>query len=410
MMTDLTPAEAEKAAQPDGRYWQIFWLFCWLGCTSFGGPVAHLEVFRRVFVEQRRWFSAGQYADLVALCQFLPGPASSQTGMAIGLLRAGYPGALCAWLGFTLPSALLLAAFAWLLLSHNGQWLTGVGQGLAVATVAVVAQALVGMSRTLAPDWPRRLLAVGCALLLFRAEHWAWQLLCLLLGTAIGWVWYRRKLESPANNSADWQQADQYLPGRKAGAGWLLLCAALLLLLPLLAQQQPVLWLQLSDSLYRAGALVFGGGHVVLPLLQAEAIPAGWLSDEQFLAGYGAAQLVPGPLFSFGTFIGYLAGGWLGAVLATVAIFLPAWLLLVGALPFWLQGLRQPGLQAACAGIHAVVLGFLLAAFIQPVLSHGIRSWPDAVLALLAFVALQYGRLPVWLVVPLTAGAVLLAT
>lgn len=409
-MTKLTSTETESTVQPDGRYGQVFGLFFWLGCSSFGGPVAHLEVFRRVFVEQRRWFSAGQYADLVALCQFLPGPASSQTGIAIGLLRAGYPGAFCAWLGFTLPSALLLAAFAWLLLSNDGQWLSGLGQGLAVATVAVVAQALVGMGRTLAPDWPRRAAALGCALLLLWGEHWAWQLFCLLLGAGFGWAWYRRSAYRPANTSLDWRQAEPYLPSRQVAIGWLLLCAALLLLLPLLAQQLSLLWLQLSDSLYRSGALVFGGGHVVLPLLQAQAVPAGWLSDEQFLAGYGAAQLVPGPLFSFATFIGSLAGGWQGAIVATVAIFLPAWLLVVGALPFWLQGLRQPGLQAACCGIHAVVLGFLLAAFIQPVLSHGIRSWLDAVLALLAFAALQYGRLPVWLVVPFTASAVLLVT
>lgn len=409
-MTKLTSTETEITVQPDGRYGQVFGLFFWLGCSSFGGPVAHLEVFRRVFVEQRRWFSAGQYADLVALCQFLPGPASSQTGIAIGLLRAGYPGAFCAWLGFTLPSALLLAAFAWLLLSNDGQWLSGLGQGLAVATVAVVAQALVGMGRTLAPDWPRRAAALGCALMLLWGEHWAWQLFCLLLGAGFGWTWYRRSAYRPANTSLDWRQAEPYLPSRQVAIGWLLLCAALLLLLPLLAQQLPLLWLQLSDSLYRSGALVFGGGHVVLPLLQAQAVPAGWLSDEQFLAGYGAAQLVPGPLFSFATFIGSLAGGWQGAIVATVAIFLPAWLLVVGALPFWLQGLRQPGLQAACCGIHAVVLGFLLAAFIQPVLSHGIRSWLDAVQALLAFVALQYGRLPVWLVVPFTASAVLLVT
>lgn len=409
-MTKLTSTETETTVQSDGRYGQVFGLFFWLGCSSFGGPVAHLEVFRRVFVEQRRWFSAGQYADLVALCQFLPGPPSSQTGIAIGLLRAGYPGAFCAWLGFTLPSALLLAAFAWLLLSNDGQWLSGLGQGLAVATVAVVAQALVGMGRTLAPDWPRRAAALGCALLLLWGEHWAWQLFCLLLGAGFGWAWYRRSAYRPANTSLDWRQAEPYLPSRQVAIGWLLLCAALLLLLPLLAQQLPLLWLQLSDSLYRSGALVFGGGHVVLPLLQAQAVPAGWLSDEQFLAGYGAAQLVPGPLFSFATFIGSLAGGWQGAIVATVAIFLPAWLLVVGALPFWLQGLRQPGLQAACCGIHAVVLGFLLAAFIQPVLSHGIRSWLDAVLALLAFAALQYGRLPVWLVVPFTASAVLLVT
>lgn len=406
------------AGQEQPSCWQLFVLFFSLGCTSFGGPVAHLEIFRRVFVEQRRWFTPTQYADLVALCQFLPGPASSQVGMAIGMLAAGYRGALCAWLGFTLPSAALLAAFAWGMWSGYSDLPAGLGQGLALATVAIVAQALVGMSRTLTPDWPRKILAVLCAGLMLWGSHWGWQILLLLIGAGVG-VWWSRQSsavvatpqQAPADGSL-WCGANPHLPSRKSAALWLGLFTTLLLILPLLATQFSGWGWQLLDSLYRAGALVFGGGHVVLPLLQAEAVPNGWLSDAEFLAGYGAAQLVPGPLFSVAALIGSFAsadaGGWLGAILATVAIFLPAMLLIFAALPFWLQGIPNPQLQAACRGIHVVVLGLLMAAFVQPVLSHGIRSWLDLLLALLAFIALQYGRWPIWLVVPLTTGAALL--
>ncbi|HNM39826.1 MAG TPA: chromate efflux transporter, partial [Giesbergeria sp.] len=348
----------------DRSPWAVFLVFLRLGLTSFGGPVAHLGYFREELVVRRRWLSERNYADLVALCQFLPGPASSQVGMALGLARAGYPGALAAWLGFTLPSAVALILFA-LGLAHWGDAVpAGLLHGLKVVAVAVVAQAVWGMARSLCPDAPRiSLMAVAACAVLWWSSAWA-QVLVLALAALVG-LW----MLAPGQGAAH-----EPLPipvGRRAGMAWLALFVALLLGLPWAAAVFPHATLAVADAFYRAGSLVFGGGHVVLPLLQAELVPTGWVDQDTFLAGYGAAQAVPGPLFTFAAFVGASLqmgpqGVW-GALVCLLAIFAPSFLLVAGALPFW-EGLRaHPRMQAALAGINAAVAGLLVAALYQPV-------------------------------------------
>jgi len=386
--------DADAAAAGDGRSsaWHILWVFLRLGLTSFGGPVAHLGYFRTEFVERRRWLDERSYADLVALCQFLPGPASSQVGMAIGLARGGWVGSLAAWAGFTLPSALALIGFA-LLLSHG--LLASAGgalHGLKVVAVAVVAQAVWGMAKSLCPDRPRAALAVLAAVL------------CLLLPSALAQVGAivacgllgRVLLQLPGQAAAPHRP---YGVSRGAGLLALALFALLLLGLPLLAAAMASPLLATLDAFYRAGALVFGGGHVVLPLLQAAVVPGGAVGNADFLAGYGAAQAVPGPLFTFAAYLGAVMrpevaglGGVSGGLLCLVAIFAPAWLLVVGTLPFW-DALRQrPAVQSALAGINAGVVGLLLAALYDPVWTSAIAGRADFALALLAFALLVWAR------------------
>jgi len=380
----------------DAHPWAVFLIFLRLGLTSFGGPVAHLGYFHAEFVARRRWLSERAYADLVALCQFLPGPASSQVGMALGLSRAGYAGALGAWAGFTLPSAIALVLFA-LGVSHYGQALApGALHGLKVVAVAVVAQAVWNMARSLCTDTRRigiMAVAACCAVLVPAAGM---QVGILAVAALAGLLWLR-----PAQ-----QAAHDPLPiavGRRAGAAWLLLFAVLLIGLPLAAAAWPSHVLALIDAFYRAGSLVFGGGHVVLPLLQAEVVPPGWVDNDVFLAGYGAAQAVPGPLFTFAAFLGAsLQGtpsGWLGGMLCLAAIFIPSFLLVAGALPFWEPLRRGARTQAALAGINAAVVGLLLAALYHPVWTGAILAPRDFALALLALVALVAWKLPPWLVV-----------
>lgn len=380
----------------DRSAWSVFLIFLRLGLTSFGGPVAHLGYFRAEFVERRRWLSEAAYADLVALCQFLPGPASSQVGFSLGLMRAGYRGALAAWAGFTLPSALALIALA-LGIAHAGDAVpAGALHGLKVVAVAVVAQAVWGMARSLCPDTPRRALMLATAALLIVWPDTAAQLLAIGVAGAIGLAGLR-----PA---ADATHEPLAVPvTRRAGAVWLCLFCALLLGLPLLAAAWPSHALAVVDAFYRAGALVFGGGHVVLPLLQASVVPNGWVDGDAFLAGYGAAQAVPGPLFTFAAFLGAsmqtAPTGWAGGLLALVAIFVPACLLVAGALPFW-DGLRaRPRVRAALMGINAAVVGLLLAALWNPVITSGIRGVGEALLALVALVALMRWKWPPWVVV-----------
>ena len=392
---------------PDSEFsdrspWAVFLVFLRLGLTSFGGPVAHLGYFREELVVRRRWLSERNYADLVALCQFLPGPASSQVGMALGLARAGYPGALAAWLGFTLPSAVALILFA-LGLAHWGDAVpAGLLHGLKVVAVAVVAQAVWGMARSLCPDAPRiSLMAVAACAVLWWSSAWA-QVLVLALAALVG-LWTL----APGQGAAH-----EPLPipvGRRAGMAWLALFVALLLGLPWAAAVFPHATLAVADAFYRAGSLVFGGGHVVLPLLQAELVPTGWVDQDTFLAGYGAAQAVPGPLFTFAAFLGASLqmgpqGVW-GALVCLLAIFAPSFLLVAGALPFW-EGLRaHPRMQAALAGVNAAVVGLLVAALYQPVWTSAIHTPQDFALALLAGVALMAWKLPPWLVVAASAGA-----
>lgn len=387
---------AAKTNQPAERGWHIFLIFLRLGLTSFGGPVAHLAYFRDEFVNRRRWLTEKSYADLVALCQFLPGPASSQVGMALGLTRGGYPGVFAAWCGFTLPSALLLIAFALSLSAWGDALPSGVLDGLKIAAVAVVAQAVWGMGRSLCPDVPRQslMLAAACIVLLLNSP--LSQVLVIVVSGFIGLL-----LLKPTAD-AEHERLPVML-SRRAGSLWLLLFLLLLLGLPLLAGLFPLQTLALIDAFYRSGSLVFGGGHVVLPLLQAEVVPTGWVDANTFLAGYGAAQAVPGPLFTFAAFLGAAMdsapNGWIGGLIALLAIFLPSFLLVAGALPFW-EGLRsQPRIQAALMGVNAAVVGLLLAALYDPVWTSAIHDPLDFALALFALIALTSWKLPAWLVV-----------
>ena len=398
----MPPPEPDTDTPGRGSWPEVLRVFLKLGLTSFGGPVAHLGYFRTEFVERRRWLDDKSYADLVALCQFLPGPASSQVGMALGLRRAGWAGALAAWLGFTLPSAIALLLFAYGVSAWSGLAASGAVHGLKIAAVAVVAQAVWGMSRTLCPDRSRAGIAIVAALIALALPTAAGQVGAIVFGALLG----RWALPSGALAPATHQD---YGVSRRTGALLLALCAAGLLLLPALSASQPSGWLAATAVFYQAGALVFGGGHVVLPLLQAGVVPPGWVGNDAFLAGYGAAQAVPGPLFTFAAYLGALMpsplGGWAGGLAMLVVIFIPAFLLVAGALPFW-EALRQrAGVQRAMAGINAAVVGLLGAALYDPVWTSAIHSRADFGLALAAFGALLVARLSPALVVLLAAAA-----
>jgi chromate transporter len=380
----------------------VFGVFLKLGLTSFGGPIAHLGYFRDEFVVRRKWLDDRVYADLVALCQFTPGPASSKVGIGIGLARAGLPGAFAAWLGFTLPSALALLLFAYGVQTFAADLGAGWLHGLKVVAVAVVAQAVWGMARTLTPDAPRFTLAlVAAAITLAWPTSWG-QVGAILIGGMVGYVlsWGRQ----------DGDHVAMTIPlSKAAGAISLTLFFALLIGLPFLTLAYPSQALALFDSFYRAGSLVFGGGHVVLPLLQSEVVPPGWVSNDAFLAGYGAAQAVPGPLFTFAAYLGAIMGpepnGWLGASLCLLAIFLPAFLLVFGVLPFWDSLRRIPAVRSALTGVNAAVVGLLVAALYDPVWTSGILGRADFGLGLAAFALLVFWKVPPWLVVLMSASA-----
>ncbi|MFC7396302.1 chromate efflux transporter [Chelatococcus sp. GCM10030263] len=383
----------------------VFRVFLWLGLTSFGGPIAHLGYFREAFVVRRRWIDEAAFADLLALCQFLPGPASSQVGFALGVLRVGgLRGGLAAWLGFTMPSALLLGACGLGAAAFTGPAAEGLLHGLKLVAVAVVAQAVWGMARTLAPDRPRAAIAlVAVALVVFAGG--TGQIAALVLGALAGLGLCRDAAPAPHGALA--------VPvSRRAGAVALALFAVILIGAPLAATLSGSQGVALFDAFYRSGALVFGGGHVVLPLLQAEVVTPGWATAETFLSGYGLAQAVPGPLFTFAAYLGAVMepqpNGVAGAVIALVAIFLPGLLLVYGMLPFWDALRPRPTAQAAMRGANAAVVGILGAALYDPVWTSAVLAPPDFVLALAGFLLLTVWKAPPWVVVVALAAAGLL--
>src|SRR5690625_756693 len=377
---------------------EVFLVFLRLGVTSFGGPVAHLGYFREAFVERRCWLTDRAYADLVALCQFLPGPASSQVGMAIGLQRAGLLGLLAAWLGFTLPSAILLVGFAYGAAAFGEAIGSGWLVGLKAAAVAVVAHAVLGMAKTLTPDARRATIAVGALILVLLVPGVLAQVAAIVAAGIVGWVWLRPSI-APAEDA----DALPVKVPRAVSIGSLILFVLLLAILPILTQVTGNGAISLADVFYRAGALVFGGGHVVLPLLEAEIVQTGLVESDAFLAGYGAAQAVPGPLFTFAAYLGAVTltgpSGIAGASIALVAIFLPSALLIIGALPFWERLRHARFAQRALAGVNAGVVGILAAALYTPVFTQGITGVGTLALAAVAFVALTMWKTPAWAVV-----------
>jgi chromate transporter len=387
---------------------EVFAVFLRLGLTSFGGPIAHLGYFRDEFVGRRRWLDEKAYADLVALCQFLPGPASSQVGMSLGILRAGIPGALAAWIGFTAPSAIALIIVAYGVQSVGGWLQGGILHGLKVVTVAVVAQAVWSMGRTLCADRQRLSIALVSATVMLMWPGTPAQLLTIAVAGLVGWKLLRTDEDTPP-------AVEKVRVSRAVSAAAAVLFFALLALLPIAAQWSRVPAVEMFDSFYRAGSLVFGGGHVVLPLLQSEVVPHQWVSNDVFLTGYGAAQAVPGPLFTFAAYLGAASSvapnGWAGAWLCLVAIFLPSFLLVLAALPHWETLRRKRSVRSMLAGVNASVVGLLLAALYQPVWISAIRMPSDLALALVSFLLLVVWRVSPWIIVVLAmlGGALLSA-
>ncbi|WP_173931772.1 chromate efflux transporter [Chelativorans sp. Marseille-P2723] len=399
------PSSAQRRKK--GALGEVFAAFLKLGLTSFGGPIAHLGYFRDEFVVRRRWLNEKGYADLVALCQFLPGPASSQVGFALGLLRAGPLGAAAGWLAFTLPSAIILVLFALGAATFGGPVGSGILHGLKVVAVAIVAQAVWGMARSLCPDRERASIALAAALIVIFIAGFMGQIAAILAG-GLGGLWLCR------SGAGDGAASHVRFPlTRASGLISLGLFFGLLLGLPLLASATAWQGVAVFDAFYRAGALVFGGGHVVLPLLETEIVRSGWVSADAFLAGYGAAQAIPGPLFTFAAYLGMVLGpepnGFLGAGIALASIFLPGFLLLLGVIPFWDSFRMQPSAQAMMRGTNAAVVGILAAALYDPVWSNAIRGPYDFALAMSCFVLLMVWKRPPWNVVLIAAlGGILI--
>ena len=392
---------------------QVLFAFLKLGLTSFGGPIAHLGYFRHQFVERRRWLDDAEFAELVALCQFLPGPASSQVGIAIGLKRAGPLGALAAWLGFTLPSALLMAGFAQHFVGADELLHAPWVHGLLIAAVAVVAQAVWSMGRQFCAGRMPLAIALVAAFICTLAGNGLTQLLVLAAAAGTGWLLLPStddlRPRSPGNPT-DAPVAAAI--SRRGAIVALLLFAGLLIGLPIADSMTANHALALADRFFRTGSLVFGGGHVVLPLLQAQVVPPGWISNQSFLAGYAAAQAVPGPLFTFAGYLGAAMGpapnGWPGAALCLLAIFLPSFLLVFGVMPFWSTLRQGAGVRSALRGVNAAVVGVLLSALYQPVFISAIHTSADFAVALAGFLLLLLGRLPSWSVLLLCIGYALL--
>ena len=403
-------AQTRLKAAPEtreGNALEVLRVFLKLGLSSFGGPIAHIGYFREEFVTRRRWLDEQAYADLVALCQFLPGPASSQVGFSIGLMRAGYLGGLAAWTGFTLPSAIMLLLFAYGVGSLSGALGTGLLHGLKLVAVAIVAQAVWGMARTLCPDRERASIAAVAALIILFSSSSLAQIIAILLGAVAGLVLCRDAPPPPGGHVA---------MGLSRGAGIGALSAFFILLgcFLLLPGRVAVPGFDQFAAFYRSGALVFGGGHVVLPLLREAFVSPGWVSDDAFLAGYGAAQAVPGPLFTFAAYLGAVIGpephGLAGAVLGLIGIFLPGILILLGMLPFWDAFRTRPGAQAAMRGVNAAVVGLLGAALYNPLWTTTVKTPGDFGVALVGFVLLVAWRAaPLMAVVVCACGGIALA-
>ena len=401
MNEQVVNAQGELAEdRRPGTFLEVLWASTRLGLTSFGGPIAHLGYFHEEYVKNRKWIDEQSYADLVALCQFLPGPASSQVSIAIGILRARFLGGLAAWIGFTLPSALALIAFAFGIGAFAGAGDAGWLHGLKVVAVAVVAQAVWGMARSLCPDRERATIAILAAIVTLAWPSAVGQLSSIVIAGLTGAVIF------PGQTSFSPSQM-RFPVAKKTGIAAWIIFFVLLVGLPFYRQISPSHALEVFDSFFRVGSLVFGGGHVVLPLLQTEVVGPGWVTNEQFVAGYGATQAVPGPLFTFSAYLGAVMSsepnGWTGAFLALIAIFLPSFLLVIGALPFWdlLRSVRM--FQSALKGINAAVVGLLVAALYNPVWTSAIYSPADFGLGLVAFALLMFWKFPPWLVVVLTA-------
>jgi len=403
-------AQTRLKAAPEtreGNALEVLRVFLKLGLSSFGGPIAHIGYFREEFVTRRRWLDEQAYADLVALCQFLPGPASSQVGFSIGLMRAGYLGGLAAWTGFTLPPAIMLLLFAYGVGSLSGALGTGLLHGLKLVAVAIVAQAVWGMARTLCPDRERASIAAVAALIILFSSSSLAQIIAILLGAVAGLVLCRDAPPPPGGHVA---------MGLSRGAGIGALSAFFILLgcFLLLPGRVAVPGFDQFAAFYRSGALVFGGGHVVLPLLREAFVSPGWVSDDAFLAGYGAAQAVPGPLFTFAAYLGAVIGpephGLAGAVLGLIGIFLPGILILLGMLPFWDAFRTRPGAQAAMRGVNAAVVGLLGAALYNPLWTTTVKTPGDFGVALVGFVLLVAWRAaPLVAVVVCACGGIVLA-
>jgi chromate transporter len=362
-----------------------------LGLTSFGGPIAHLGYFHNEYIRRRKWMDEKSYADLVALCQFLPGPASSQVGIGIGVMRGGILGGIVSFIGFTLPSVIALIIFALILQGldvADAGWI----HGLKIVAVAVVAHAILGMAKNLTPDLKRKGIALFALVGTLIWQTALTQVGVIIMSALIGFLLYRQHTD---NNDA----RIQFPISKGFAIICLILFFGLLFLLPILREVTSSNWIAMFDSFYRSGSLVFGGGHVVLPLLEREFVPTGWLSKDEFLAGYGAAQAVPGPLFTFAAYLGAVMKGWQGGLLATVAIFLPAFLLILGSLPFWDLLRRNPKIKGALMGVNAAVVGILIAAFYQPIWTSSILAPIDFAFAAILFSMLVYWKLPPWVIV-----------
>ncbi|MGO4889194.1 chromate transporter [Anaerobacillus sp. MEB173] len=363
-----------------------------LGFTSFGGPIAHLGYFHEEYIRRRKWMDEKSYADLVALCQFLPGPASSQVGIGIGVMRAGVLGGIVSFIGFTLPSVIALIVFA-ILLHNFGFEDAGWIHGLKIVAVVVVAHAILGMAKNLTPDLQRRTISLFAIVVTLLWQTAFTQVAVILLAGFVGYLLYKQQtIDDSATNV-------NFPINRRFGAICLTLFFGLLIVLPIIREATALNWVAMFDSFYRSGSLVFGGGHVVLPLLEREFVPTGWLSEEEFLAGYSAAQAVPGPLFTFAAYIGAVINGWQGGLLATIAIFLPAFLLILGTLPFWDTLRRNTKVKGALMGVNAAVVGILIAALYHPIWTTSILSTVDFAFAAILFSMLVYWKLPPWVIV-----------